>query len=317
MTGSNFNPQTDIPDLTGKVILVTGASAGLGEATVTALAAHNPGKIYLAARSLEKADAALSRIKAVSPAHRSANIQILNLDLASMASIKKAASHINSEDDRLDIFYHNGGVAMIPQATTSDGYEVQFGTNYLSHAMLTRLLMPKMLATAKRPGSDVRIIVISTTGHKVFAPKDGILFNMLKTDMASRPGRELYGQSKLAMTLFTYELSKRYPTITSVSLHPGTVKSNIWGGDKSVNWLLNKLIVQPLVTITGVSNEEGAKTQLWATFSKNVKNGSYYEPIGKAGQQGKLSYDDELADKLWKWSEKEFEAHGVSGWDSI
>jgi NAD(P)-dependent dehydrogenase (short-subunit alcohol dehydrogenase family) len=152
-----FNPLHDIPNLAGKVCLVTGGSSGLGEATIKALAQHKPDKVYLAARSIQKANAALLRIKESSPAARSANIEILDMDLASYDSIKNAAARINKEVPRLDIVHLNAGVAMVPAALTKDGYEVQFGTNYMGHALLTQLLMPKLLQTASLPGADVRV----------------------------------------------------------------------------------------------------------------------------------------------------------------
>ncbi|KAJ9606760.1 hypothetical protein H2200_008769 [Cladophialophora chaetospira] len=311
-----FDPERDIPSLKGKVCLVTGANSGLGEATVAALARHEPAKVYLAARSRDKAETALSRIKATSPAAKVADIQILDLDLASFDSVKKAAARVNAEVGRLDVLQLNAGVAVIPQSTTKEGYEIQFGTNYLGQALLTQLLMPLLLKTAGLPGADVRIVSMSSVGHKNFAPRKGILFDELKTDMGTHSGAELYGQAKLAKTLFAYELAKRYPQITSTSLHPGTVKSNIWSGEKRFNILLNNLIIKPLVALTGVSNEEGAKTQLWCSFSKDVENGRYYEPIGKAGKDGPLSRDDDLSRKLWEWTDRELQEHGTPGWPS-
>jgi NAD(P)-dependent dehydrogenase (short-subunit alcohol dehydrogenase family) len=152
-----FSALHDIPNLAGRVCLVTGGSSGLGEATIKALAQHNPDKVYLAARSKPKTKEALLRIKESSPTSRSANIEILDMDLASFDSIKAAAARINEEAPRLDIVHLNAGIAMIPAALTEDGYEVQFGTNYLGHALLTQLLMPKLLQTAALPGADVRV----------------------------------------------------------------------------------------------------------------------------------------------------------------
>lgn len=138
----NFNPETDIPDLSGKVCLVTGGNAGLGEATLAALAQHNPGKLYLAARSRARAEAAVERIRATSPAAAAADIEIVDMDLASLKSVAEAAAKIDSETSRLDLLQLNGGIAMVPHATTADGYEVQFGTNYLGHARKLRSNQP-------------------------------------------------------------------------------------------------------------------------------------------------------------------------------
>ncbi|KAE9382214.1 NAD(P)-binding protein [Stipitochalara longipes BDJ] len=312
---SNFNPATDIPDLSGKVCLVTGGNSGLGEAAVTALALHNSAKLYLAARSRKNADAAISRIRASSAAANSANIEFLHLDLSSFVSIKEAAARVNSEVERLDLLQLCAGIGMVPPDTTKEGYELQFGTNYLGHTLLTQLLMPKLLSTAARPNTDVRIVSISSVAHKMIAPKAGILFDELKTDMKGHGGAELYGQSKLADALLAYELGKRYPQITSVSVHPGAVKTGVWGGEKNVNWLLFNLVMKPLVAMRGVSPEEGVKTQLWCSFSKDVKSGSYYEKGGVAGKEGPLAHDDQLSEKLWKWTEKELKLHDAPGWE--
>lgn len=309
-----FNPQKDIPDIAGKVCLVTGGNSGLGEATITALAQHNPGKIYLAARSRAKAEAALLRIRASSPAAKSANIEILDMDLASFKSVTAAADVVNRGVDRLDILQLCGGVAMIPPDTAKDGYEVHFETNYLSHALLTQLLMPKLLSTAARPNTDVRIVSMSSIGHRRKYPEAGIVFDELKSDMKRHGGPALYGQAMLAKILFTQGLAKRYPQITSSSLHPGGVKTNTWEGNKDVNWLLYNLVIKTIVALKAVSVEEGIKTQLWCSFSKDVKNGAYYEPIGEAGKESVLAHDDALSAKLWDWTEKELKQHGAPGW---
>lgn len=310
---SSFDPLTDIPDLNGKVCLVTGANSGLGEATVAALAAHRPAKIYLAARSRSKAEGALERIRATSPEASNTDICILDLDLASFDSVKAAAARVNAEVDRLDILQLNGGIAMLPNDTTKDGFELQFGTNYLGHALLTQLLMPTLLATAHLPGADVRIVSMSSVGHKHFATKEGIHFDELRTLMETQNGSTLYAQAMLAKILFCRELARRYPQITSSSLHPGTVLSNVWNGVTNASWF-TRLLFAVVVPFAGVSNEEGAKTQLWCSFSQDVDNGAYYEPIGKAGQDSPLSRDPELARKLWDWTEKTLGEYGAPGW---
>ena len=304
--GTTFDPDRDIPDLHEKVCLVTGGNSGLGEATIKALAKHHPKKLYLAARSRTKAEDALQRIKASSEVAASANIEILDLDLASLKSVKMAAARINTEVDRLDILQLNGGIAMIPPDTTKDGYEIQFGTNYLGHALLTHLLMPKLLATAAMPGADVRVVCMSSVGHHSTV-NEGICFEKLKTNMGAEGGRKLYGQAMVAKCLFAYELAKRYPEITSSSLHPGTVKTAVWGGDKDLIWLVRKMLIDPFVALTGVSEDEGAKTQLWCSFSQDVKSGYYYEPVGKGGKESKFARDDVLSRRLWDWTEKELQ----------
>ncbi|KAI1865506.1 hypothetical protein JX265_006347 [Neoarthrinium moseri] len=310
----NFNPSVDIPDLGNRVCLVVGGTSGLGEATAIALAQHNPKKLYLTARSRAKANAAIIRIRATSKVAEVADLEILDLDLSSFKSVREAAAKLNHEAERLDLVHLSGGVGLLPHATSTDGYETQFATNYLGHALLTRLLMPKLLHTAALPDADVRIVSMASGLHKALSPKEGILFGELKTPMASRSVFALYGQSTLAKTLFAHELSKRYPQITSVSLHPGGVKTNVFEGEKGVNWLLYNLVIKPVVYLTGISPAEGAKTQLWCSFSPDVKSGEYYEPIGLLGCEGKLTRDDDLASKLWSWTDEELRASNFPGW---
>jgi NAD(P)-dependent dehydrogenase (short-subunit alcohol dehydrogenase family) len=310
----DFDPSVDIPDLGCRVCLVVGGTSGLGEATATALAQHSPKKLYLTARSRARADAAVGRIRATSKAAQAANITILDIDLSSLESVREATARLNREADRLDLVHLSGGVGLLPHATSTDGYEIQFATNYLGHALLTQLLMPKLLQTAALPGADVRIISMSSRSHKTWSPPEGILFDELKSPMTSRTVFALYGQSTLAKALFAHELSKRYPQITSVSLHPRGVKTNVFEGEKGVNWLLYHLIMKPVVYMTGVSPEEGAKTQLWCSVSPDVKSGEYYEPVGMLGGDGRLTKDDELSSKLWTWTDKELRVFGSPGW---
>lgn len=314
-------PNITIPPLTDKVILITGANSGLGEAVLTALAKHSPSKIYLAARSQSRAEAALSRIQSAiassySDGGKQPDIEILPLDLSSLASVKSAAEIVLSSTDRLDILHLNGGVAAIPYATSTDGYELQFATNYLGHMLLVQLLLPLLLSTSKLPGADVRVVAISSMAHKIFAPKTGVRYSEIQTSMSSRTGMELYGQTNLARTLFAYEFAKRYPSITTTSVHPGVVKSNIWAGDKGSMNPFFKYVLFPAVTyLQGVDSDTGALTQLWCTVTdKNeIVNGAYYEPVGKRAD-GKLSRDDKMAEELWNWTGEELKKFGGPGW---
>ncbi|KAF7518731.1 hypothetical protein G7054_g13352 [Neopestalotiopsis clavispora] len=299
----NFNPLTDIPDLSQRICLVTGGSSGLGEATLAALAQHDPQKLYLGARSRTRAEAAVARIRATSKAAENANIEVLDIDVSSFASVKAAAAKINREAERLDLLQLNAGIGLVPYDTSADGYEIQFATNYLGHALLTQLLLPKLLETAALPDADVRIVAMSSALHER-APPGGVLFGELQTPMAGHSGWELYAQAALAKTLLAHELAKRYPQIKSVSLQPGGVRTNIWAGEKVVHWLPWYFVVRPVVWLTGVSSEEGAKTQLWCSFSQDVESGRYYQPIGIPGHEGELTRDDALAVKLWDWTEK-------------
>ncbi|KUL88999.1 hypothetical protein ZTR_06044 [Talaromyces verruculosus] len=161
----SFDPSVDIPSLSGKVILVTGGNSGLGKQSIVELAKHHPAQIWLAARSLVKGNEAASDIRNQVPG---VNIKVLELDLGSVKSIQHAATVFCQDSPRLDILLLNAGVMALPPGITADGYEIQFGTNHLGHALLTKLLLPVLLQTAGRDvGSDVRIVVLSSAAHTV------------------------------------------------------------------------------------------------------------------------------------------------------
>lgn len=303
-----FTPDSDIPDLSSKVIIVTGGNSGTGKQSVLQLAKHHPGKLYLAARSKSKAEAAIADIVAVVP---TADIKFLELDLASFESVKRAADTILASNDRLDILINNAGVMALPAGLTADGYEIQFGTNHMGHALFTKLLLPLLSKTAAEPNSDVRIINLSSAAHN-FPPRGGFLPGECTTDMKNRYTVTRYGQSKLANILFTKELARRYPNIKSVAIHPGRVQTAL--SDPMMNegsifaWFQRFYDVFDLVTV-----EEGTLNQLWAATGpkKDVKNGEYYTPVAKGGCASSLAKDSALAAKLWDWTEAEFAKKGL------
>lgn len=160
---------------------------------------------------------------------------------------------------------------------SKDGYEIQFATNHLGHALLIKLLLPLLEKTAAAPGSDVRIINLTSTAHKS-TPSNGIDFATLKTDQASlgsfvQPSKWMrYGQSKLANVLYAQELARRYPNIKSVSVHPGFIKTELHATENIADRLLKNFL-------TGwhwLSVEEGPYNQTWAatTSKTNLKDGA-------------------------------------------
>ncbi|KAF3360644.1 Histone H2A [Verticillium dahliae VDG1] len=179
----SFNPDKDIPDLSGRVILVTGGNIGIGKETVLQLSKHKPARIYLAARTESKAQAAIDEIRKTVP--NAAPISFLSLDLTSFDSIKKAAAEFLSKEDRLDILINNAGIMATPNGTTKEGYEIQFGTNHVGHALLTNLLLPtlKRTAAATSPPRDVRIVNISSLLENTAPPTNPYDFAKLKTDL--------------------------------------------------------------------------------------------------------------------------------------
>lgn len=304
--GPTFDPAKDIPDQSGKVIFITGGNSGLGAATVQQLAAHNPSAIYLAARTKSTADSTIEEVKKTCP---DAVITFIPLDLSSLESVKKAADTFNASSKRLDTLINNAGIMANPPGTTKEGYELQFGTNHVGHALLTKLLMPTLERTAADPNSDVRIINVSSAGEYVYSPKGGLVLDDVKTPMAEYSTFTRYGQSKLANILFTKELAKRYPTIKSIAIHPGAVNTELKRGLKqSFPW-----ISYPLDFVANLFTNDaqvGAFNQLWAATSEGAKTGTYYLPVGKENGGSTYSRDAFLAEKLWSWTEEELTKQG-------
>ncbi|KAL8770585.1 MAG: hypothetical protein Q9194_005129 [Teloschistes cf. exilis] len=283
-------------------------NTGLGKEAVLQLAKHNPSRIYLAARTPSKGEAAIDEIKKAVP---DANITYLKLDLCSFQSISTAAQEFKSQSQRLDILMNNAGIMATPLAKTEEGYESQFGTNHVGHALLTKLLLPTLLSTAKEEGSDVRIINLTSEGHR-FAPRpQGIVFD--QSMLEKRGPWPRYGQSKLANILFTKELAKRYPSITSLAVHPGVILTDLYGPNLGqsfpLRWALK--IVGPWVM---ADIPTGALNQLWAAVGKksDVVSGTYYTPIARGNSGSAWAQKNDLAQELWDWTEKELVNKGFS-----
>ncbi|KAF4452825.1 NAD(P)-binding protein [Fusarium austroafricanum] len=307
-----FNPARDIPDLSGKAILVTGGNTGLGAATIKLIAPHNPSVIYLCARpvSILQAEELVSFIKISSP---NINIKILPLDLSSLENIKEFASDFLKEARHLDLLFLNAGISSTAPALTEDGYESQFGINHIGHALLTQLLMPKLLETQIQ-GRQVRILVTSSLAAYFDPPPTGLVLDeMKKADPLASPYQR-YAHSKIAAILFARKLSQVYPSILSVSFNPGQVKTDLFKKATGINPWISMLVATPIMWLTGVSPEKGAENGLWAAFADDVKNGAAYEPVGVLEESKKFFTDQKLADELWEWTNKELAAHGSPGW---
>ncbi|KAF4774898.1 hypothetical protein HER10_EVM0004468 [Colletotrichum scovillei] len=302
-----FSPEKDIPDLAGKVIIVTGGSSGLGKESVIQLAKHNPAAIYLTARTEARGNAAIKEVEQAVPAAKN-KIKYLELDLGSFASIKKSTDAFLTSADRLDILMNNAGLMATPPGLTKDGYEVQFGSNYMGPALFTKLLLPILKKTAEQPGSDVRVVNLSSELFKQ-APSEGILLSKCKTPLDDISSLARYGQSKLADYYHTRTLSQLYPSIKFVAVHPGVVNTGLFDDfRKRRPWVGGVISVLGSIFLTDV--HAGARAQLWASTaaSANVKSGGFYNPKFKEYKEANL-YDDKAAKELWDWTEKELEGH--------
>ncbi|KAI9720004.1 MAG: hypothetical protein M1812_003129 [Candelaria pacifica] len=298
MADKIFSPENDIPSLTGKVIFVTGGTAGLGKETVLALAAHSPSHIYFTGRSQPRANELIALLP-------NTPLTFIESDLTSLSSVSSAAKTFHQASSTLDLLICNAGIMDAPPGLTQDGYEIHFGTNHLSHALLVKLLLPTMLQTAERKGkdADARIVFLTSIGFKNH-PKGGIQFCTLKTPQTGVGWRFFrYGQSKLANILYAAQLARRYPSILSVSVHPGVVNttlvSGLGTGLKTLVYLTNLGKVK--------TPKEGAWNQLWAATTKReeIVNGEYYEPVGIMGAHARESRNMELAERLWSWTQGE------------
>ncbi|KAF5682979.1 alcohol dehydrogenase Bli-4 [Fusarium circinatum] len=308
--GVSFSPDKDIPDLSGKVILVTGGNTGLGFEVIYQLSKHKPKHIYLAARSEEKANEAIKTLREKNP--NAGPITFLQLDLGSLASIKAAAASFRSMSARLDILINNAGIMAVPEGLTEDGYEIQFGTNHLGPALFTALLLPTLKATAAI-STDARVIFLSSELENM-APKNSYLFDDLKTTLPKFSTWTRYGQSKLAAVHYAQALANHNPDLKVVSIHPGVIATNLSGPVvRDYNFLMAALFKVAMKFVT-VSIEEGTLNHLWTATSPDVNSGVFYFPVGVKGKGSSLSKNSKLRDQLWEWTQKELEPHVTAGY---
>lgn len=191
----------------------------------------------------------------------------------------------------------------VPPGLTKDGYEIQFGTNHLGHALLIRKLLPVLERTAE--AGDVRVILLSSLGYK-FARE--ISFDTMRSVQEGLLGPWIrYGQSKLANLLYARELARRYPVLTSISVTPGVVNTGLVG---NLGWF-NRAFVWTTNLGHLMKAEEGAYNQLWAASvpKEGLQNGSFYEPVGVTSKLDKAAKDEVLAKKLWEWTDEAIKAY--------
>ncbi|KAF2703383.1 short-chain dehydrogenase/ reductase-like protein [Pleomassaria siparia CBS 279.74] len=307
----NFNPDKDIPSLEGKVIFVTGGTAGIGASTVQLLAVHNPSHIYFSGRNAKASDALIASIHAT---HPKVGLTFVPMDLTSLSSVKTALT-THFTHTRLDILVCNAGIMAQQTKLSADGYEIQFAVNHLGNAMVTTYLLPTMLATAKTSGSDVRIVNLTSLGYGLH-PGDGILFDEL--DAHSVQNRFFmgpwmrYGQSKLANILYAAELARRHPEVTAVSVHPGVVNTDLVYTQTFINRTFIR-ITNVFMGEKALEPEQGAWNPVWcaaAAKKEDLKNGGFYVPVGLESsddlKKDKLAGGAEsvaLAKKLWEWTD--------------
>jgi NAD(P)-dependent dehydrogenase (short-subunit alcohol dehydrogenase family) len=299
-------PTNSLPLVLVDSLLYSG-TGGIGKESVVQIAKHNPRALYFTGRNAKNATAVIERVRQAAP---SVKITFLENDLSSLDSVKTVAGKFLAQEDRLDVLLCNAGLAMSPAALTKDGYELLFGTNHVGHALLIKKLLPLLQRTAAEPHSDVRIVAVSSKMVDT-TPAGGIDFSTLQSgeEIGWFGSFKRYGQSKLANTIYASELARRYPEITSVSLHPGVVDTPM---NQKQGWFMHKL--SGLFGPGGryLTQEQGAYNSLWASFSPKEKivNGQMYDLVGRPFMKlPQVAKDESLSKKLWEWTQKELEKH--------
>ncbi len=291
----------NIPQLTGKVIIVTGGNSGLGFESVKAFV-EKGAEVVMACRSTENGKKAKAEILKHNP---DGSIKVAELDLANLNSVRRFAKNFQQKHDRLDVLLNNAGIMTTPYFQTKDGFEGQVGTNHLGHFALTGLLLPVIWKT---PGS--RVVNVSSMAHK----QGKIDFeNLLFENGKGYSPIKAYGRSKLANMLFAYELQRFFKTndfdTISVAAHPGVSQTNL------ARHLEDKLLFKILYPVFKVMTQDaamGALPQIRASIDPKSMGGEYYGPSGfneikghpvKVQSNG-ASHNREDARKLWEVSEK-------------
>ncbi|MBO3095030.1 SDR family NAD(P)-dependent oxidoreductase [Cellulomonas dongxiuzhuiae] len=282
-----------VPDQSGRVAVVTGATSGLGYETARVLAQRGA-TVVLAVRDVEKGKQAAARM--------TGDVSVQALDLTSLASVRSAAADLRAAHPRLDLLINNAGVMYTPRQTTADGFELQLGTNHLGHFALTGLLLDRLLPT---PGS--RVVTVASTAHRLRA---AIHFDDLQWERSySRVGA--YGQSKLANLMFTYALQRRLAplgTTVAVAAHPGVSRTELLRSAPVAMRLLVDRIAAPFLQDAAM----GALPTLRAATDPHVEGGQYYGPDGRRQISGHPtlvassleSHDEAVQERLWTVSEE-------------
>jgi len=287
--------EQDLPDQSGRVILVTGANTGIGFEIARALALRGA-RVLLGCRSAEKAEAAAGRIRASAPG---ADLAPVVMDLGDLSSLRAAASGVSETEPKLDTLINNAGLMRPPYGRTKDGFELQFGVNHLGPFALTGLLSPKLMQT---PGA--RVVTTSSIAHK----KGRIDFEDLHAERSYEPmGR--YRMSKLANLLFAFELQRRLAAAgsatRSLACHPGVADSDLWRYAPRA-----ARMASPFLRIVMNSAAAGAWPALLAATDPQIEGGAYVGPQKRgetAGPAGPANVapqarDPVTARRLWEVS---------------
>ena len=276
--------------MTGKTCIVTGANSGIGKETALALARMGA-RVVLVCRNPEKGRAALEEIRRESG---SSELDLLIADMSSQASVRALAEQIRQKYSRLDVLINNAGGGVPAPALSADGIEMVLATNHLGAALLTLLLLDLLKASAPS-----RIINVSSEAQR----RARLDMNDLQFEKRKYSGLAAYGQSKLLMNAFTFELARRLEGtgVTANCLHPGVVATNIWGANPPLLLKLIIAVVKPFM----LNSKEGAEVSLYLATSPEVAqtSGQYFVK-SKPAESSPLSRDPKVASEIWQWTQK-------------
>jgi NAD(P)-dependent dehydrogenase (short-subunit alcohol dehydrogenase family) len=298
----------DIPDLSGKTIVVTGGNSGIGYEAALEFA-RKRAEVILACRDLGKARTAAAQITASSSG---AKVSVMELDLANLSSVRGFSEAFHLEHPALHVLVNNAGVMAIPYRQTADGFEMQFGTNHLGHFALTGLLLDRIVAS-----EGARVVNVSSGAHRF----GSIHFDDLQWKQNYRKWRA-YGQSKLANLLFTFELQRRADAagkkLLSVACHPGYAATNLQAvGPKMSGSSMAEYLMDLGNRAFAQSAAMGALPTEYAAIAADVHGGDYIGPDGVGefwGHPKRVPYsaaakDTAAAAKLWEVSEQLTNVH--------
>lgn len=295
----------DIPRLDGKIAIVTGASSGIGLYATEHFAGAGA-KVILAVRNVEKGERVAEEIrKRLAEKKDVGQLEVMELDVSKMASIRNFGSKFSRDHSQLHILMNNAGVMMIPYEATEEGYEMQYATNYLGEFMLTGLLM-KLLEKTK--GS--RVVNVASMAHKRAHDVDYDMMSGKKKDGYDRA--KVYAETKLANLLFTFELARRLKAankdVLVVAAHPGWSRTSLQS--RATTWWF-PIINFAFRPFASQSSEHGSMPLLMAAVDENAEPGDYYGPDGPMELKGRPkkvtpsddAKDEDKAKKLWHHTE--------------
>ena len=281
-----------VPDMSGKTLIVTGGNSGIGFETAAALAGAGA-RVIITARDPRRGQAALEKIKSRGG---SGSVELSVFDLGSLKSVREGASDLLGRADRIDVLVNNAGLMLTERSETPDGFETTFGVNHLGPFLLTVLLLDRI-----KDSAPARIVNVSSTAHQ--SARNGLDFDDLQSTKGYA-GMAVYGRSKLANIYFTTELARRLAGtgVTANSLHPGTIRSG-FGGDGDAGGFFGWGIKVARPFMAGPA--KGAETSVYLASAPEVEGvtGQFFTKC-RPKTPSKAARDDAAAARLWEVSER-------------